>query len=81
MNNLSANLRLVSGPSERTTVKRLPSTPKVDFEMTERLRIYKGEICGNIVEASEAMFLVDADQLTAREYCDPHSLWRGKLPC
>jgi len=28
-------------------------------------------------EAPEAMFKVDADQVTAREYCNLHGLWKG----
>ena len=31
----------------------------------------------NPAEAPEATFLIEADNVTAREYCNLHSLWKG----
>jgi len=28
-------------------------------------------------DAPEAMFNIEAEQVTAREYCNPHGLWKG----
>jgi desulfoferrodoxin-like iron-binding protein len=37
--------------------------------MTERLQVYKCEVCGNIVEM--------VHEVTAREYCSLHGLWKA----
>jgi superoxide reductase len=43
--------------------------------ITEDGKFYRKFLKAN--DAPEAMFLVDADKITAREYCNLHGLWKA----